>query len=202
MAWTYQITDSVPWLNSDTNPTIISNTWEVYNYLHPLGFTIESICGIIGNMRSESYLNPGQQELNQGGSYSYGYGLIQWTPATSLINYVSGDWYDGNLQLDLIVREINQDAGVTGRWIPTAEYPYSGAEFKALTDIETATKSYFHERERGTWLETRLTYANQSYTILTGEPPGPGPEPPGPTPTEDVLGAICLLLFSKGRFRR
>ena len=187
MAWTYQITDSVPWLNSDTNPTIISNTWCVYNYLHPLGFTIESICGIIGNMRSESYLNPGQWELGHGGSTSYGWGLIQWTPGTSLTNYISGNWYDGDVQLDLVVREINQSGSVAGRWIPTSAYPYSGAQFKALTSISESTKAYFYERERGTWSDTRITYANQSYTILTGEPPGPDPPTP-PTPGDfDVI---------------
>ena len=182
MAWIYQIGDTVPWLNYDTTTEIINNTWEVYNYLNPLGFTLESICGIIGNMRSESYLNPGQQELNQGGSFSYGYGLIQWTPATSLINYVNGNWYDGNLQMDLVVREIRRDPDVTGRWIPTADYPYYYNEFIALTNIATATKAYFHERERGTWSNVRLQYANESYQILTGSPP-----PPTPPGTFDIL---------------
>ena len=106
------------------------------------------------------------------------------------------------MQLDLIVREIRRDPDVTGRWLPTAEYPYYYNDFIALTDISTATRAYFEERERGTWSDTRITYAKQSYTILTGEPPGPGPEPPGPTPTEDELAAVCLMLFSNGRYKR
>lgn len=185
MAFSYQIGDTVPWLNYDTTPEIIHNTWEVYNYLSPLGFTIQSICGIIGNMRSESYLNPGQWELGHGGSTSYGWGLIQWTPGTSLTDYVTGDWFDGNLQMDLIVREMMQASGVSGRWIPTSSYPYDYDQFKALTSIETSTKAYFYERERGTWLNTRLQYANESYQILTGEPPGP--EPPGPIDIMDIV---------------
>lgn len=200
MAWIYQIGDTVPWANYDTTSQVINNTWEAYNYLNALGFSIQSICGIIGNMRYESYLNPGQQELNQGGSLSYGYGLIQWTPATSLINFVSGNWYDGNLQMDLVVREIRRDPDVTGRWIPTSDYPYYYNDFISLTSIDTATRAYFHERERGTWATERLQYANESYQILTGTPPGP--DPPGPTPGSDIEVMTCLLLFDNRRVRK
>lgn len=177
MAWIYSVTDSVPWLNSKNTEQIINNTWAFYQYFNGK-MTKEAMAGVLGNMRRESYLNPGQQELGKSGNVQYGYGLIQWTPSTSLTSYVIGSWYDGNVQCDLVEREGNLDASLGGaRWIKTVDYSYTWQEFCQLTDVAEATKAYLFERERAgvSALEQRLTYANEEYEILGGTPPTPTP---------------------------
>ena len=175
MAWIYSVTDSVPWLNSKETHQIINNTWAFYEYFSGK-MTKEAMAGVLGNMRRESYLNPGQQELGKSGDIKYGYGLIQWTPSTSLTSYITGSWFDGNIQCDLIEREGNLDASLGGaRWIKTSEYSYTWQEFCQLTDVAEATKAYLFERERAgvSALIQRLAYANEEYEILGGTPPTP-----------------------------
>lgn len=61
-----------------------ANAAYVYNYLRGQGFTKQAACGVLGNMQQESGINPGiWQVLNNTG---YGYGLVQWTPATVFLN--------------------------------------------------------------------------------------------------------------------
>lgn len=180
MSWTYEITDSVPW----SHRTAVDNANEIYNYFNGLGFTPQSIYGIIGNMEHESYLNPGQQEIGYGGSTRHGYGLIQWTPATVLVNAVApANWYDGSKQCKLVNSE-----GSTSAWIPTISYPYSWSEFSQLTNIEEATKAYAYERERAgvVSMESRIEHAIWWSNNLH-------PVPPTPTATRRKMPVWMML---------
>lgn len=159
-----------------------NNATEFYYYFDNYGCTIESICGMLGNIDAESGINPGNKET---ASSTSGWGLIQWTPATVLTSWCNLRdyyWYDGVIQCYVIEceGEGKQDCG--GRFLPTNDYPYTWDEFTQLTDIEEATKAYFYERERGTssTLQNRIDKANEWYTYLTGLPPSP--TPPTPTP--------------------
>lgn len=192
MSWTYVVTDSYGVL---TQSQIEANAVEIYNYFKS-SMTLEAICGLLGNIQQESELNPGQQEGGHGGSTSYGYGLIQWTPATLLLNWASANgynWYDGAAQCKYIDEE-NYYTGSAVVWIPTSSYPYTWDEFKALTNVQTATEAYLYERERAgiAALSNRIQYANQWYTYLSGiitpfvprtslayPPPEPWYTPPG-----------------------
>lgn len=173
MSWNYVITDSVPW----SHKTQTGNADEIISYFNGLGFTNEAIAGLLGNMEHESYLNPGQQEIGYDGSTSRGYGLIQWTPATNLINVIGSEWYRGDLQIQFINEE-----GSTSAWIPTERFPYSWSEFSQLTDYEEATMAYAIERERAgvSAFEARIEYADFWYNYILNNPP----TPPTPTPTK------------------
>lgn len=61
-----------------------ANAIYVYNYLIGQGFTKQSACGVLGNMQRESGINPGIWQVSN--NTSYGYGLVQWTPATTFLN--------------------------------------------------------------------------------------------------------------------
>lgn len=50
--------------------------------------TKEAASGIIGNMTSESFLNPGQWEMGYNMAPSSGFGLGQWTPSTKFSNWL------------------------------------------------------------------------------------------------------------------
>lgn len=56
-----------------------------YNYLKKKGFTKNAICGILGNMNSESTINPAVwQSLND---MYLGYGLVQWDDGKLFIDW-------------------------------------------------------------------------------------------------------------------
>ena len=81
-----------------TQAEMENNATEFYGYFNSKGFTIESICGMLGNLQRESTINPG---LKQTSSTSSGWGLIQWTPSSDLTDYASAygvDWSLGEIQ--------------------------------------------------------------------------------------------------------
>lgn len=66
-----------------------ANAAYICAYLMSLGFTKNAACGVLGNMQQESGINPGiWQSLN---NTSQGYGLVQWTPATTFLNRAVND---------------------------------------------------------------------------------------------------------------
>lgn len=185
MAWLYEI-GTVKYF---TQSQMENNATEFYNYFSPLGYTLESICGMLGNIQRESTLNPGLKEKE---STSSGWGLIQWTPSNNLTDYATAkgqNWYDGNLQCLLINDEVLN--GYSGQWIPTTSYPYSGAEFSKLTDVEEAVKSYCFERERAgvVALDERIQNGKNWYEYLSGKPP----KPPTPTPSKRKMPIYMMI---------
>ena len=49
------------------------------------GWSVHAICAMLGNIQSESTINPGIWESLS--PYSGGYGLVQWTPYTKYSNW-------------------------------------------------------------------------------------------------------------------
>lgn len=97
-------------------------------YLMGFGWSLNAICGILGNMQFESGCNPGIWESLDEGNTSRGFGLVQWTPATKLIDWAIGQGYnyqDIDCQLDRIKWE--HDNG--GQYYATDNYPESFSEF-------------------------------------------------------------------------
>lgn len=62
------------------------------------GWTLNSICGMLGNWQSESTINPNRVETSQKDRWdnwgNYGFGLAQWTPWYTKQNEKTGEWYD------------------------------------------------------------------------------------------------------------
>jgi hypothetical protein len=175
------------------------NAQNVVDYLQTRGFSNESIVGILANMEHESSINCGQMEHGYNGSVDRGYGLVQWTPArTKILAYadsVGGNWYDGDLQMDYLM--INAPAS----WIKTSNFPYSWEQFKQMSDIYLATRTFFACFERGTFHNDLLTYADywSTHVSFSGETPVIPPDKPPiyrPNPDislEDSLKIIILM---------
>lgn len=156
-------------------------------------YTLESICGMLGNIQRESTLNPGLKERE---SVSSGWGLIQWTPSANLTIYASAqgkEWKDGNLQCQLINAEVLEGYG--DQWKPTTSYPYSGLEFSRLTDVEEAVKAYCFERERAgvLALDERIQNGKNWFEYLSGKPTPPTP----PTPSTRKHMPIYMMLHRR-----
>lgn len=63
------------------------NATYIWLKVQPLGWTMNAVAGMLGNMQTESNINPQIWEGLNEGNLSGGYGLTQWTPATKYINW-------------------------------------------------------------------------------------------------------------------
>lgn len=104
-----------------------NNAKEFYDYMKSY-FSKWAIFAMLGNIQTESTINPGRWEIGHTGNVKYGYGLVQWTPATKIIDWQEQQGVpmdDAVGQMNRIVWEMNNHA----QWIATSKYPYSFREF-------------------------------------------------------------------------
>lgn len=145
-----------------------NNALIVKSYLYSRGWTLNAIAGLLGNMQSESTINPGIWESLDEGNYSMGYGLVQWTPATNYTDWATENNYaidDGNAQL----KWIDEETASFGQWIATSEYNMTFAEFKTSTSTPEHLASAFlknFERAGVEVEEARRSQARTWYTYI------------------------------------
>lgn len=109
----------------ENNANIVINTYRKE------GYDDKTIAAFLGNMQNESSVNPGRIEEGGGG----GYGLVQWTPQSVLINHCDtlglSPYTDGDVQLKVIPHEVMNDPSSVAEWYSTEAFisPYynSGA---------------------------------------------------------------------------
>lgn len=165
----------------------------VKSYLISKGWSLNAISGLLGNMESESTINPGiWQSLNEG-NMSGGYGLVQWTPATNYLDWCDSHGYsrsDGNAQL----KWIDEYTISFGQWIATSEYPLSFSEFKTSSESpEYLASAFLKNFERaGVEVESaRRSQARSWYSYLNS----------GDTPTTYKKKKFNFILFNRQRRR-
>lgn len=173
-----------------------NNAKIIHSYLTSCGWSSNAIAALLGNMESESTINPAiWQGLIEGSGGGGGYGLVQWTPYTNFTNWadLNGyEWDDGFAQLIWI------DTVTTsfGQWIATDTYNLSFEEFKKSTEsVSWLTSAFLKNFERaGVEVEEqRRTQANLWYEFLNGVPVNPDT----PTPsTKKSRRMSKLLLFA------
>lgn len=113
------------------------------NYMLTKGWTINAICGLMGNIQSESRCNPGaweDYEVPPPGTYNRGFGLTQWTPYLKLSNFATAH---GGLILDKMETQMecinwevnNPHPGYGNQYTSNPQPPYqiSFANFKIST---------------------------------------------------------------------
>lgn len=104
------------------------NAQYILDYLRKEGWTKNAICGMLGNMQTESTINPGiWQSLNEGNT-SGGFGLVQWTPATKYIN-----WAESNklvvANMDSELKRILYEVQKGLQYIKTSSYNLTFSQF-------------------------------------------------------------------------
>lgn len=146
------------------------NAQYILNYLTAKGWTKNAVCGMLGNMETESTINPGIWQSLQAGNMSGGYGLVQWTPATKYINWANANGLDYtkiDSQLKRIIYEVNNNV----QWINIQ----SGMTFKEFTkSTESAYQlgMYFlsdYERPAESNQPARGQQAEYWFDNLTGD---------------------------------
>ena len=121
------------WISDDrylTQSEMENNANIIINYYRSVGLDERTIAAILGNMQAESTLSPVLTERGGGG----GYGLVQWTPQSVLIDHCQtlglSPYTSGDVQIQVIIQEIIGSQSVR-EWYTTqgfiSNYYNSGA---------------------------------------------------------------------------
>ena len=149
----------------------------IHYYFRSQGWSDNAIAAMLGNMQSESTINPGIWEGLE--EFKGGYGLVQWTPYTNYSNWAGDGWEDnGQKEMERIIYELNNGL----QWISTSKYPMSFETFTTSEDTPSELAQvwlYNYERPQVKPQPIRSTRANYWYQYITGqEPPTPGTDIP------------------------
>lgn len=182
------------------------NAKYIYDYLKGYGFSSSAICGMLGNMQTESTINPGIYENLDSSSSTNGLGLVQWTPNTKLKNWVDDNdfnygYYDMDTQLERIIYEFAN--GI--QYYPTDKYPMTASEFVTSNKSPEYLAQVFlinYERPLDQTQPARSTQARYWYDLLDGTPIIDPDNPSGGNTTKKKKGFNFLLFTSKRRLRR
>lgn len=169
------------------------NAEYIYKSLGDKGFTKNAVCGMLGNMQSESSINPGRWQSDHvgGDPTTHGYGLVQWTPYTKYTNWCSGDYSTMDNNLSRIIYEVEN--GI--QWIATSTYPLSFYEFAHSTQTPEYLAQAFlrnYERPQDPDQPIRSTQARYWWDYL-GEEPQPVP-PVRFRNTQKWLQSSCFVI--------
>lgn len=160
-----------------------NNAQIIYSYLSSRGWTRNAICGLLGNMEQESTINPNAWQGAEGNT-NLGFGLVQWTPATKILDYFREKGVYGQIkkygdtELQRLIDEMN---GKYEAWIQTAKYPVSFKEFSTSTqDYRWCTECFLlnYERAGQPELEKRYEYSKKWWEYFS-DWNGPGYIPGG-----------------------
>jgi hypothetical protein len=149
------------------------NAQYIYEYLTAIGWTKNAICGMLGNMQSESTINPAIWQNLDEGNLLGGFGLVQWTPATKYLNWCLENEIEPT-QMDSNLQRILYEVINNIQWInPLMTF----AEFTLSTDTPYNLGIMFltyYERPADPNQPQRGTQAEEWFTFLEGIiPPKP-----------------------------
>lgn len=160
-----------------TQAEMETNARYIWNYLGSRGWSINAVAGMLGNMQTESTINPGIWEgLNAG--TGPGFGLVQWTPYTKYTAWCD----DRNLNpsdMDSALQRIEYELENGLQYYETSSYPLSFAEFKVSTESPYYLGMAFlanYERPAVSYQPRRGEQAQQWYEFLSALP-APGYKP-------------------------
>ena len=156
----------------------------VWQFFGSRGWSLNAVCAMLGNMETESTINPGIWESLS--AYSGGYGLVQWTPYTKYANWAGGGWQNnGNKECERIVWEKdNGEQWFSNPAVTPSNPPISFKEFSTSTLPVATLANYFlwyYEHPGDPNQPKRAEQALAWYEYLKDTPPTPGPTP---TPTK------------------
>jgi len=167
------------------------NAQYILDKLLAQGWTKNAICAMLGNMQSESTINSGRWEGGDSNNMSVGFGLVQWTPASKVTNWLDNNgflnqWTSIEGQVDRIIYEVAN--GV--QWITKPSYPISFVEFTTSNATPTYLAGAFitnYERPFDNTQPIRGTQAEYWFSTLTGGG--------GTTPTTKKKKSMPLYMY-------
>jgi hypothetical protein len=161
------------------------NAQYILDYLLPLGWTKNAICGMLGNMQTESTINPAIWQGLDSSNTSGGFGLVQWTPSTKYTDWCTSQglvYTEMDSNLKRILYEVDNNI----QWINSN---MTFTEFTQSTDTPYNLAMNFlssYERPANPDQPNRGTQAENWFNTLTGGGTI--------TPSNDKTKLIKLLL--------
>ena len=184
-----------------TEEEMAINARYVYSYLTSRGWSPTAVCGMLGNMETESTINSGIWQNLDAGNTSLGFGLVQWTPATKYINWCHDRGLEPSAMPSALAR-IEWELENGEQFYPTDDYPLTFREFKT----SSASASYLawtflrnYERPADQDQPARASQAEKWYNLLRGSEGSEGgtedPDTPitPPTPSTPVKSSKLPL---------
>lgn len=206
------------WISEDrylTQSEMENNANIIINEFRSRNIDDNTIAALLGNMQRESTLSPVLTERGGGG----GYGLIQWTPQSVLVNNCNtlgiSPYTSGDVQLQVILAEIEgtlsgwySSQGFISNYYNSGATPdmigLTGSDFLSNTmnwTVDKLTVAYMVCRERPSFDPSINAYQlRQQYARDWLEYMG-GVVPPTPTPTSLRRNHFNFVLFNKRRRR-
>jgi hypothetical protein len=144
------------------------NAQYILDFLLTKGWTKNAICGMLGNMQSESTINFGIWEGLDNSNTSGGFGLVQWTPATKYLDWANSNGYGS----DHVSGELNRIL-----WEVANNQQWSDPDGMSFYDFTQSTDTPYnlamkfissYERPANPDQPQRGDQANYWFTNLTG----------------------------------
>ena len=109
------------------------NASYIFAVLSSLGWTINSISALLGNMQAESSINPGRWQSDRvgGNSSGHGYGMVQWTPYTKYTDWCTSNGYSDPSEMDANIARILYEVENNIQWYGISNW--SGMSFSEFT---------------------------------------------------------------------
>lgn len=161
------------WVSEDrylSQSEMENNANIIINYYRSIGLDDRTIAGILGNMQAESTLSPVLTERGGGG----GYGLVQWTPQSNLIDACNvlglSPYTSGDVQIQVIIQEIIGPGSIR-QWLTGAGFIQNYYNSGATSDMIGITGDQFLHNTMG-WNPDKLAvlfmagYERPSYNPL------------------------------------
>ena len=179
------------------------NAEYIMGYLLGKNWTKESVSGLLGNLQTESTINPGiWQGLNSYESTPYitvagaGYGLVQWTPFNKYTVWARDNGMDYKA-MDSQLARIEFEVANNLQWFGGYSGEMTFHEFTQSTETpeflaEVFIKTYEHPADPDQ--PARGTQARYWYENLTGEPTDPT-EPPPPNDGNEIYHMLLAGTF-------
>lgn len=199
-----------------TTAEMKTNALYIWDYLGSRGWTRNAVAGMLGNMQTESTINPG---IWQGLNVNVGpaFGLVQWDPYTKYTEWCEDNGLEPS-HMDSALKRIEYELENGLQYYKTDAYPLTFKEFKVSTKSANYLAMAFlanYERPADPDQPTRGTQAEYWYEVLAGHTPGSGgsggggsgggesddPEP-GWKPTNRKKLSLLLLIASAKRGAR
>jgi hypothetical protein len=166
------------------------NAQYILDFLLGKGWTKNAVCGMLGNMQSESNINFGIWEGLNSSDPTKGFGLTQWTPSTKYTDWANANGYGSdhvNGELNRILYEV---ANNNVQW--STDAPLTFAEFTQSNDApENLAQDFliYYEKPANQNQPDRQTQARYWYDNLTGG----GTVTP---PASDTIEPLIHMLLS------
>lgn len=166
------------------------------------GWSVNAVAAMLGNMESESTINPAIYENLDDTSSTNGFGLVQWTPNTKYKTWADENGYTDYSDIFAQTIRIRYEVENGLQWIATDAYPLSFAEFTTSAESpEYLAQAFLYNYERPADLNqpNRSTQARAWYEFILAL----NPDTPTPMPTPSGKREMSkILLYFAGTRRR